>query len=436
MRHAITVIGYCLLVICFAACSSDDDPFFTADENDYPRILNTDIPEGTEGNPGVIATIERTQNFTFEVMVTPVNYTTVTWFIDGVQVAEGLTIDVPVRVGEHIVKIVARTTKGLETSRTCKLVVIPLATDPVPGNDIYDRLVKQGTVAKLHGTNISKVAKVIINGTAAPATYNADEDCVEYTVPDLPDGIYPLQVADADGNVFDAGEIELNMNPEYPVHGEKTLWEGSFDVTWGTPFNELQSVLPAQAQAGDILRIYVTGNGQGTATTAWWNNLLTGLGDPDRGDIMISGDMVLEFTLTDLSIQLMAEQDGFLVVGDGYTVKKVTLEQPSEFTLWEGSFSVTWGTPFNELQSELINHVKVGTILRAYVTGEGQGTATSAWWNNLLTGLGDPDRGDIMISGSMVLEYTLTDLSIQLLTEQDGFLMVGDGYTLLKITVE
>ena len=148
MRHAITVIGYCLLVICFAACSSDDDPFFTADENDYPRILNTDIPEGTEGNPGVIATIERTQNFTFEVMVTPVNYTTVTWFIDGVQVAEGLTIDVPVRVGEHIVKIVARTTKGLETSRTCKLVVIPLATDPVPGNDIYDRLVKQGTVSR------------------------------------------------------------------------------------------------------------------------------------------------------------------------------------------------------------------------------------------------------------------------------------------------
>ena len=41
-----------------------------------------------------------------------------------------------------------------------------------------------------------------------------------------------------------------------------------------------------------------------------------------------------------------------------------------------------------------------------------------------------------MISGDMVLEYTLTDLSIQLLTKQDGFLMVGDGYTLLKITVE
>lgn len=40
------------------------------------------------------------------------------------------------------------------------------------------------------------------------------------------------------------------------------------------------------------------------------------------------------------------------------------------------------------------------------------------------------------IEGDMVLEYTLNDLSIQLLAEQDGFLMVGDGYTLTKITVE
>ena len=32
--------------------------------------------------------------------------------------------------GEHIVKIVAATTKGLETSRTCKLVVLPAEGDP------------------------------------------------------------------------------------------------------------------------------------------------------------------------------------------------------------------------------------------------------------------------------------------------------------------
>ena len=61
---------------------------------------------------------------------------------------------------------------------------------------------------------------------------------------------------------------------------------------------------------------------------------------------------------------------------------------------------------------------------------------TSAWWNNILTGKADPERGDIMISGSMKLEFVLTDLSMQLMTEQDGALFVGDGYTITKITKE
>ncbi len=444
-KHAIAafVVGCGFAVT--TACSSDEDPFFTATENDAPRILNTDIPEGTNGEPGVIKTITRTENFTFEVMVTPVHYTTVTWFIDDEQVAEGDSIDVPVIAGDHIVKIVATTTKGLSTSRTCKLIVQPAEGDPQPGDDIRDRLVIPGSVATMHGKNMSKVAKVIINGQATNATYYSDGDYVEYTVPNLPEGTYPLRLADATGFVYGAGEIELNNNPEYPEQGgEKTLWEGSFDVTWGTPFNALQTELINMVQAGDILRVYVSGNGQGTAATAWWRNLITGLSEDDqvggRGDVAIEGSMVLEYTLTDLSMQLLAEQDGFLMVGDGYQVLKITVEQPTETTLWEGSFSVTWGTPFNELQAELINHVKAGTILRAYVSGEGQGTAATAWWRNIVTGLSEDDevggRGDSTISGDMVLEYTLTDLSIQLLQEQDGFLMVGDGYTLKKITVE
>lgn len=80
--------------------------------------------------------------------------------------------------------------------------------------------------------------------------------------------------------------------------------------------------------------------------------------------------------------------------------------------------------------------LKSGDTVRAYVTGEGQGTMVTAWWNNILTGKGDPERGDIMISGSMVLEFKLTDYSIQLMNEQDGALFVGDGYTITKITKE
>ena len=97
-------------------------------------------------------------------------------------------------------------------------------------------------------------------------------------------------------------------------------------MTWGTPFNALKDTFLSKVKAGTILRVYVNGNGQGTAATAWWNNILTGKGDPERGDIMVDGPAKWEFKLTDLSIQLLTEQDGFLLVGDGYTVKKVTIE--------------------------------------------------------------------------------------------------------------
>lgn len=107
---------------------------------------------------------------------------------------------------------------------------------------------------------------------------------------------------------------------------ETTLWEGEFAVTWGTPFDALKDTFLSKVKAGTILRVYVDGNGQGTAATAWWNNILTGKGDPERGDIMVDGPATWEFKLTDLSIQLLKEQWGLILVGDGYTVKKVTIE--------------------------------------------------------------------------------------------------------------
>lgn len=161
-KHAIAAFVVCCGIAVTTACSSDEDPFFTATENDAPRILNTDIPEGTNGEPGVIKTITRTENFTFEVMVTPVHYTTVTWFIDDEQVAEGDSIDVPVIAGDHIVKIVATTTKGLSTSRTCKLIVQPAEGDPTLATDGKSRWLTIGTTKTIECANATSVKKVFI----------------------------------------------------------------------------------------------------------------------------------------------------------------------------------------------------------------------------------------------------------------------------------
>ena len=116
----------CGLSVAFTSCSSDEDPFFSASEDDYPRIINTDLPEGKGGEPAALPSIERTTNFTCEVIVTPVHYTTVTWFVDDEQVGEGLKIDVPVLAGDHLVKVVATTTKGLSTYR-----LLPKACQPI-----------------------------------------------------------------------------------------------------------------------------------------------------------------------------------------------------------------------------------------------------------------------------------------------------------------
>ena len=59
--------------------------------------------------------IERTTNFQYEVMVTPVHYTTVSWYLDDELIYEGNNIDMPILAGEHFLRIVATTTKGLST---------------------------------------------------------------------------------------------------------------------------------------------------------------------------------------------------------------------------------------------------------------------------------------------------------------------------------
>lgn len=311
----------------FCSCSEDNEGFITATEDDFPQILLPWFGDWENGEPAVYKTISRDAELVDSAVVPPALYTTVEWLIDDEKVCEGTKIQLsPLLAGEYILKIVATTTKGKQTSRTGKLVVLALDGDPTPSDATSDRKVVPGMTAKLHGTNMDKVVKITIGDKEAAATFvpNNGYDYVEYTVPsDLALGTYRITLTDSDGNVYGGDKIEVCE--ELPV-SEETLWEGSFNVTWDTPFTLLQTQFKDLVKSGDIVRAYVTGEGQGTMTTAWWNNILTGKGDPERGDIAISGSMVLEFALTDYSIELMNEQDGAIFVGDGYTITKITKE--------------------------------------------------------------------------------------------------------------
>ena len=300
-----------------SSCSSDDEPYFTVSEDDNPRILNTDLADSK---------IDRKTNYKLEIRVTPVHYTTVTWLLDGNQIYEGTTIDQTLPLGNHELKIVATTTKGKSTSRTLKVTVTPAADDPALGTNVIELWVAPGKTTTIHkGKNLDLVKKVLIAGKEAAFEVLDKGTALKVTAPsDLANGDYDITLVDGSGVQFPCGTIKVTTEPRPSM--ENTLWEGEFPVTWGTPFDALRETFLSKVKAGTILRVYVDGNGQGTAATNWWSNILTGKKDPERGDIMVNGPATWKFELTDLSIKLLTEQDGFLLVGDGYTVKKVTIE--------------------------------------------------------------------------------------------------------------
>lgn len=300
-----------------SSCSSDDDPYFTVSEDDNPRILNTDLADSK---------IDRKTNYKLEIKVTPVHYTTVTWLLDGTQIAEGNTIDQTLPVGIHELKIVATTTKGKSTSRTLKVTVTPAADDPALGTNAVELWVAPGAETTIHKCkNLGTVAKVMVGSKEAAFEVLEEGTALKLTAPTgLENGDYDITLVDGEGNQFPSGTIKVTTEPRPSM--ENTLWEGEFAVTWSTPFDALKDTFLSKVKVGTILRVYVDGNGQGTAATSWWINILTGKGDPERGDILVDGPATWKFELTDQSIQLLTEQNGLLLVGDGYTVKKVTIE--------------------------------------------------------------------------------------------------------------
>lgn len=318
--------------IALTSCSSDDAPFITANEDDEPRILDPYFPDWTNGEPGEFKNITRDVNLEAYVIVTPSEFTTVKWYIDDVEVAEGLNIDIPLIAGNYMLKVVATTTKGKSTSRTERVVIRPCAGDPVPGKDIYDLQVRPGSKAKLHGSNMDKVTKIVFGETEVPVTFvdKGEESYVEYEVPNLPLGTYKVKLIDAEGIVYGGGSIELSN--DVPEIKENILWEGHHYVSWDLPdgdpnktFNLITKEQFTSLSAGTKLLIHYTLEPsaeyhQMQLTTMWWTEL------PGTAKTDLTEDGVMELAITQEMLNLVNEQDGFLCVGHGYYVDKITAE--------------------------------------------------------------------------------------------------------------
>ena len=389
------------------SCTQKEEPFFTATEDDAPRILNTDIPDWDKGSPSVLMTISRDQNFEFEIVVTPADYTTVEWFLDDVKIAEGKTINQPVLAGNWTLKILATTTKGLSTYRVTKLVVNPLDGDPVAGDAILERLVAPGAAVSLSGLNMDKVTKVVIGGVEAEASFVSGS--LLYTVPaDMPAGTHLLTLKDAEGFEYGAGYIT--------VSAASVVSAASFSAKPGA-------------------ELVLTGLNLDKVETLTLGDQACTIVSKSAGELKFSVPAVAAGTYDLTGVDASGNVVNF--INGSQMQESATVIITSEVVLWEGSHYVDWGTPFNAIQISVKEHLAPGRILRAYVNGNGQGAATTAWWNNFTTCQdGEANRGDIMINGEMVLEYTLHADGIAKLNAEDGLLLVGSGYTVTKVTIE
>lgn len=304
-----------------SSCSSDDEPYFTVSEDDNPRILNTDLADSK---------IDRKTNYKLEIKVTPVHYTTVTWLLDGTQIAEGTTIDQPLPLGDHELKIVATTTKNKTTSRTLKVTVTPAADDPAFGTNAIELWVAPGAETTIHNCkNLGTVTKVMVGGKEVAFEILEEGTAMKLTAPaDLENGDYAITLVDGDGVEFPGGTIKVTSEPKPSM--ENVLWEGHHYVSWdlgeGDPnksFNLITKDQVAKWKEGQTLRVYCSMKDddkyhQIKLATNWWKDL-TSPYEFGEGN-------VVKFVLTQDALDKIAAQDGFICVGHGYYVDKVTIE--------------------------------------------------------------------------------------------------------------
>jgi hypothetical protein len=379
-------------------------------------------------------------------MVTPVKYTTVTWLIDDEQVAEGLSIDTPVLAGEHLVKIVATTTRGLETSRTCKLVVLPAEGDPTLASDGKSRWLTIGTTKTIDCANATNVTKVYV-GKQECSNVSFANGKLTFTVPNMAEGEYTV-VIEADGACYGCGMFTVS-NSEYVDPGvkETVLWEGSTNIDWGNASVTISADALANVPVGTTIRLVYEmvdmpdGYHAMRITTPWW-------GDNAEDQIVAQFDLTadtpnpFEFTYTAANKAIVDERGGMLIVGYGYKLTKVVAVEnvaPAETTLWEGSCDVIWGDSNVNISANDMADVPVGATMHVYyqmvdmADGYHAMRITTPWW-------GDNAEDQVVAQFDLTadtpnpFDFTYTEANKAIVDERGGMLLVGYGYRLTKVT--
>ena len=412
-----------LMLMAFVAVSllgvscKEDEPFSTITEDDYPKILDPVFPDWVDGEPAVVSQITHDANFTMKLTVTPSDYTEVTWLIDGVEVQKGNEIDIPLEAGTYSLKVVATTTKGQSTSREGKIVVSPLQGEPWSEAVGFERIVSNGARARLYGNNLSLVTGVVIGEQTVPIVSMGSSDLgnyVEYEVPsNLEVGEYRISLVDVEGNSYGGNLVTVVNVP-----------------------------------------VITGGFAHATSHSEW---VMTGIGLDKIVSLSINGTTVTEFirqSYDEIVLTCPELEDGMYVLkGESdngaevlfYSSQKMESEisfaVSSETLLWEGHHYVSWDLPdgdphktFNLIPLETFESIYPGTTMYVSYSIKAddeyhQIRLTHAAWEPYFT-----DPIDVQEDG--VYEFVLTQEILNTIEEKGGFICVGHGYYVDRITIK
>lgn len=485
----------CSLAAAFTSCSKDTDAYYTVSEDDAPRILNTDFPDGG-------FSINRDANLKFEVLATPADYTTIKWLVDGKEVYEGTTIDQAFEAGDYTLKILAVTTRGKETSRTMKLTVKALDGDPIGGNDVMERYQEAGTTITLSGSNLSSVKKVKINDREIDVV-SATDDKIEYTIPaDMPDGQYRISFINAENQSFGGGIVNISGQPIVSessfivaIPGQLTLSGRKLDgVSAVTVNGQTCTIVSKQADKMVVeFPALADGNYAMVATTTKGASVMfikdgalvdaasvsvaqviinqsdfigmsagqvsfTGSNLNNVATVTVGGQTctIVNQTATSLVVELPEMEEGTFdlkaTTTSGSSVKFIKDDQLVELAsikvsliaediLWQGNHAVDWGTIWEDdgtVTTEFKKLAKPRAILRLYVkrTADDYCIGCAAvGWADIVKGGVDPNRGDVNINfEDTYVDFVLTNKSMELINS-GNLQVVGHGFNVTKITI-
>lgn len=399
------------------ACT-EETPFSTATENDDPRILDPLFPDRVNGELPIVSNISRDANFSMTLTVTPADYTTVTWFIDGEEIQTGKEIDLALKAGTYHLKVTATTSVGKSTYREGLIQVNPLADDPWATEIGFERIITTGAKAQLYGNNLDKVNSIVIGGkTATDIAYteNGENSYIEYTVPEgLADGTYRIILVDNGGNEYGGNKVTVTSDALITAGSERTTANSEWVMT-GINLNQIESF----TFGGQTVSSFIRQSETEIAFTC-----------PSLEDG--------EYTLTGRTTS--GKEVMFYTTAGNITEQTVVVS--SERVLWEGHHYVSWDLPddnpnktFNLIGKDVFASIKAGAVLSIYYSVNSadeyhQLRTTTGWWNDL------PGTAVIEFQEDGVKQVQLTQEVLDKIQTEDGFLCIGHGYYVDRISVQ